>query len=138
MEGVEPFKVPRRTALLELDIPGWEGAAIRCYFDIPMGSFFDFERMTDTDDMSKLEAGIRRFADDFILEWNLTDDDGQPLTADADGIMYIPLAIAAKMLQAWKAAMLVPPAPLEEPSPNGSTSAAPSMEKEPSSASPPS
>ena len=122
MEG-KPFKIPRRTALLELDIPGWEEATIRCAFDIPMGMFFEFERLTDTEDMSKLETAVRRFADDMIIDWNLTDEAGNELTPDAEGIMHIPLAIAAAMLRAWKTAMLEVPAPLEEPSNNGATSA---------------
>jgi hypothetical protein len=58
------------------------------------------------------------------MEWNLEDADGQPLPADGDGMMAIPMDLTNLVVQHWVEAVAAVPAPLEPPSGDLNTLAA--------------
>jgi hypothetical protein len=58
-----------------------------------------------------------------LIDWNVEDDDGQPVPANLDGIRAQEIALNLAIINAWQTAMAGVPAPLE----SGSTSGEPSL-----------
>lgn len=114
------YRIKRRTAVIKFEGTDFDGAEVSCVFDVSLKTLFDFQSTAE----SEPENAFRRFGDEIITSWNLEDDAGNAIPADADGLLAQPPAFANALLAKWMEAMQAPPAPLG-PAPNsGSTSAA--------------
>ena len=130
------FKNPRRTARLIFDEGSpYQGAEVVCAFDVSLGMFFEFSQAGSEDMAAQREAFVR-FGDELLIEWNLEEDDGTPIPATGEGILRISAPFVMVIISKWQEAIQDVPAPLGEPSPNGSTSEEPSNLTEAPSASP--
>lgn len=58
-----------------------------------------------------------------LVDWNIEDDDGQPVPANLDGLRAQDIGLNLAIVNAWQTAMAGVPAPLE----SGSTSGEPSL-----------
>lgn len=95
------YEVPRRTARLVFEGTDYDGAEVVCRLDVPLQMFFDFQRMVgQSDDPDVIEQAFRRFSDDVLMEWNLTDA-GKPIPATAEGFLAQPPAFAMLILTKW-------------------------------------
>jgi hypothetical protein len=115
------FEVPIRTARLEFE--EWPNLFVRAVLDIPMGAFFDFQRMAASNDPGDQEVVMRRFGDDILLETNITVG-GEPIEATGDGFLRLPPAFALEIIQSWVRAIQEVPAPLGTPPSAGEPSGA--------------
>lgn len=108
------YEVPRRTLRLVFEGSEYEGAEVVCRLDVPLSLFFDFQRMAvQSDDPEVTEQAFRRFGDEVLAEWNLTED-GQPVPATADGFLHQAPAFAMLILSKWIENVGQSPAPLVE------------------------
>lgn len=131
------FRVERRTCVLEFDpqqFPEYAGAEIVCRLDINTEAFLDLERLQasiggdEAPDGEKVRAMLGFFADNIVKSWNLEDETGAPLPLTVGTLMELPPKLTLNLIPLWKAAAVGIGAPLEEPSPNGDTSAEPSIQ----------
>ncbi len=57
-----------------------------------------------------------------IVEWNLDDDDDEPVPATTEGLLSLDLDFGMKLVESWIAGMVVAPPPLPGSSPSGGNS----------------
>jgi len=119
------YRLPKRTAVLEFKGTDYDGAKVRTRLDgISLEEIFYFQRMAGADAKpEQLEEAMRIFGDRVILEWNLEDDDGQPIPYDgASSFLKQPAAFAMTIMSAWTEAAMGGARPLPQPSANGAQS----------------
>ena len=108
--AVRPYTVQRRRAILEFADPDYEGMHIETRLDVDLRTFLDLQTLAGgaDSDPEGLRAAFRMFGDEILETWNLHDEDGTELTADADGFLSLPPALGTAILGAWTAAATVP------------------------------
>tara|TARA_R100000049_G_C1904112_1_gene53281 strand:- start:382 stop:753 length:372 start_codon:yes stop_codon:yes gene_type:complete len=107
---VRPYTVQRRRAVLEFADPDYAGMHIETRLDVDLRTFLDLQTLAGGADADPdgLRAAFRMFGDEILETWNLQDEDGTELTADADGFLSLPPALGTAILGAWTAAATVP------------------------------
>ena len=107
--GVKPFTVQRRRAVLVFDDPELEGIRIEARLDVDLRTFLDLQELagvgTSETNPESLRAAFTMFGDQILEEWNLQDEDGTVLTADADGFLSLPPSLGTAILGAWTQAV---------------------------------
>jgi len=117
------FRVPHRTGLLVFQDKDYAGAKVRVDFSVPLGV-----NMKIADAREELAENPRfaytHFVEHGLVEWNLEDDDGNPIPATVEGIETLPLDFVLLMVREWSARIGEVPDPLDGTSNDGVTSAA--------------
>ena len=72
----------------------------------------------------------------YVKEWNLLDDDDQPVTPSPDALLDLDMDFVMAVVSAWTKAAVGVAAPLDEDSPSGETSLEASLPMETLSPSP--
>ena len=121
------FKLPTRTLRLVFD-EDYGDADVVVKLDVPIGLFIEIQDMVE--EGRQLDM-FRAFGEKVLVSWNLDDEEGKPLPANAEGMHAITPQFGAMLIQQWAEVVANPPAPLAETSDNGSMSAEPTMEKVP-------
>ena len=108
--GVKPYVVQRRRAILEFADPDYEGMCIETRLDVDMRTFLDLQSLAGGADSSPddLRSAFSMFGDEILASWNLEDEDGRVLPADAEGFLSLPPGLATKVLGAWTEAATTP------------------------------
>jgi hypothetical protein len=115
------FKIPKRTAEVSFaDGHEYHGATVTFNLDLPMG--FAFRYMNASLGSADHEAVLRDFGDKALTAWNIEDDDGNPIPANADGMLMAPPAFVLALMELWQEATQAVPAPLDETSTDSSGS----------------
>lgn len=128
------FEIGGDTAVLEFgEGTPLAGAVVRVSLDMSVRQFLDLQRTvnairktvkavgddaTDEASFDQWESAYKQFAETALLSWDLSRKDRQSgelvaISADFDGFMSLPFAIANAIFIAWSSA-------LSEPSPNSS------------------
>ena len=104
--GVRPYTVQRRRAILQFADPDYEGMHIETRLDVDLRTFLDLQTLAGGADAEPegLRAAFRMFGDEILESWNLQDEDGAVLSADADGFLSLPPALGTAILGAWTSA----------------------------------
>jgi len=108
---------------------------------LPLGDFLKVAELAGTGAGNGMKSAGQLFAAfaSALVEWNLEDDDGQPVPATLEGVHSQELDFMMTVVMAWIQAMSAVDTPLPGGSPNGVPSAlAPSLPMEPRSPNPPS
>jgi len=124
LNGTKPkkgFRIPERTARVAFEGTDYDGAEIKLKLSVSFAQFIALRESAMGEDQ---EFMARLFGETVLMEWNLEDEDGQPLPADGDGMMAIPMDLTNKVVQHWVEAVSGISAPLEQPSGDLSTLAA--------------
>ena len=124
------FRVAERLATIDFaeDSPFY-GVEARVKISIPFRTLFWFQRNASNTDGSAEEA-LSFFADDYLISWNLEDENGNPYPASAEGIKSVPdAALVTALMEGWIEAVTQVPDPLSKASANGHTSAEPMMQQ---------
>jgi hypothetical protein len=123
------YIVPRRTAVVTFSGTDWDGAEVRCRMDVSLDILLWFQRQGKHEnwgDSDVQEGVIKKFADDILLGWNLTEEDGSPIPCSSAGLSkQVPIGLTLVLFQKWLEECVTIPAPLVEPSPAGEPSAEP-------------
>ena len=101
--GVKPFTIQRRKAVLEFEQVEYEGMRIEAKLDVDLRTFLDLQMLAGSGDAnaSDLKDAFIMFGDKILEAWNLEDEDGNPVTADADGFLTLPPSVCTAVLGAW-------------------------------------
>lgn len=116
------FRVPRRSAVIEFEGTDYDGASIKCALDVSLDMLLWFQKRQGTEDADQLREAFLRFGDEIVTSWNLLGDGDEPLPATGEGFLGLPPAFGMLILNKWTEAVAAVPAPLVEPSRDGSTS----------------
>jgi hypothetical protein len=101
--GIKPYVIQRRRAILEFEEIEYSGLHIEARLDVDLGTFLDLQTLAGAGDAnpSDLRAAFSMFGDEILHSWNMTDEDGTVLPADASGFLSLPPALATKILGSW-------------------------------------
>lgn len=118
-------KEPKRTATFAFE-GDFEGIEVKCRLDVPIDLFLSFME-ADSSNAEVVRGAYRRFGDEVLIEWNLEDDDDQPIPANGDTLLERTPRFASLLLTHWREAAAEISAPLGQRSTNGARSPAPSI-----------
>lgn len=96
------FKVPRRDAVISFpEGHEYEGAEIKTKLDVDVRTFLEFQSVNETSSAKETKEMFSKFGDDVITGWNLVDDEGKAIPADAEGFLSLPASICIAIIGAW-------------------------------------
>ena len=115
----EGFKVTNRYGNIDFDEDSdYFGVEAKVKLSVPFDTLFWFQKNVSDEFETSLNA-LRKFGDEFLVEWNLEDEDGNPLPATGDGICSLPdYNLATNLMSGWIEAVVTPPDPLSNKSEN--------------------
>ncbi|HEU0072481.1 MAG TPA: hypothetical protein VFS30_00580 [Dehalococcoidia bacterium] len=99
------YQIPETIASLQFE-GKHDGLVIRASLDAPFGTALRFEELNkDTDRSAEdVRALMQEFAK-FLIEWNIRDRNNDPVPADFDGLMSLPVNFVVDLMAAWSRAM---------------------------------
>ena len=121
------FRLPEKTARITFEGTDYDGAEIRVRLSVSFAQFIALRESAQSEDQERM---ARLFGETVLMDWNLEDPDGEPILADGDGMLMIPLELSNLVVQHWVEEIAGVPAPLSEPSGDISTLAAASTAME--------
>ena len=121
------FRLPEKTARITFEGTDYDGAEIRVRLSVSFAQFIALRESAQGEDQERM---ARLFGETVLMDWNLEDPDGEPILADGDGMLMIPLELSNLVVQHWVEEIAGVPAPLSEPSGDISTLAAASTAME--------
>ena len=121
------FRLPEKTARINFEGTDYDGAEIQLLLSVTFAQFIALRESAQGDDQ---ETMARLFGETVLLDWNLEDADGNPIPANSDGMLAIPLELTNLVVQHWVEAVAGVPAPLLPKSGDTSMLAAASTEME--------
>ena len=112
------FRVPLRTArLVFTDL--YEGAEVVVRLSVPLGVAVSMAERENNEDPRPVYTSFVQFGLD---RWNLEDDTGSPVPMTVEGLESLPADLVMLMIDQWVRQIGNVPAPLAQPSSNGSMS----------------
>lgn len=116
----EGYKVQRRTAIIDFsDESPWYGVEATVIISVPFETLFWFQRNASSDDPDSSLTAIKRFGDDYLIDWNLEDSTGTPYPATGDGLSLVEdTGLVTSLMSGWIEAVVTPPDPLSDRSAN--------------------
>ena len=112
------FRVPLRTArLVFTDL--YEGAEVVVRLSVPLGVAVSMAERENNEDPRPVYTSFVQFGLD---NWNLEDDTGSPVPMTVEGLESLPADLVMLMIDQWVRQIGNVPAPLAQPSSNGSMS----------------
>jgi hypothetical protein len=127
----------RGSKVYELDFEGTDldGLHVKAK-SMSLGAFADLMAIFDEGGLTRenLDAIFDGFSN-VLLEWDVEDEEGNPVPATRDGLYSLDLPEAQAIIEAWRDAVTGVSRPLEQPSDDGSPSLAASIPMETLSAS---
>jgi hypothetical protein len=108
--GVKPYIIQRRRVILVFEEPEYSGIHIEARLDVDLRTFLDLQSLAGASESNAddLRAAFQMFGDEILSSWNLEDEDGRVLPADATGFLSLPPTLATKVLGAWTEAASTP------------------------------
>ena len=82
-----------RTKTFKLEDTSWAGTEVTVRDDLTIGEVQRF--------MTQDEETLMAWADDVLMDWNLTDD-GEEVPANAEGMEQVPLVLGLNLLAEWQ------------------------------------
>ena len=107
------FRIPDQTAHLTFSGTDYDGAEIWVRLNVSFRHYIALREAAEGDDQAKMAA---LFGGDVLMSWNLEDDAGQPIPANGEGMLEIPLSLAMLVVQHWVEAVSGVASPLPEKS----------------------
>jgi hypothetical protein len=103
---------------------------------LSIGALLEIGALADDDDMGSTAALVDKFAA-ALVEWNVEDDDGQPVGTDRDSVHGQDIQMILEIVDAWQHAAAGVSGPLAQRSSDGQPSEVVPLPMETLSASPP-
>jgi hypothetical protein len=128
------YRPERRVYRLRFEDPGMSGLVVRAR-SAPVGQFMGLVQLADqakasVEDVKRIDELFRGFAD-CLLEWNLEDDDGQPVPPTIEGLYGQDMDFALTIIFAWIEGIVGVTGPLGNSSSDGGRSEELSIPMEP-------
>ena len=101
--GVKPFTLQRRRAILLFKQEEYEGLHIEARLDVDLRTFLDLQMLAGSGEANAhdLQEAFTMFGNEILESWNLEEEDGTPLPADAAGFLTLPPFLGTAILTAW-------------------------------------
>ena len=106
------FRIPDKVALITFDGTDYEGAEVRAKLNVNFRYFSEIQATVAEDSTNGLKDA-EHFGDTALISWNLEDDDGNPIPANAEGMATIPVELVNLIVGNWAEAVSDIPDPLE-------------------------
>ena len=112
----EGFRVAKRTALIDFaENSPWYGVEARVTISVPFETLFWFQRNAENTDTDTSSEALKRFGDNYLVEWNLLDDDGKPYPPTGAGLASVDdSGLVGAIMLGWVEAVANPQANLSE------------------------
>jgi hypothetical protein len=114
------YRPKRKIYTLEFEDPDLDGLIVKVR-GLNTGQILDIDTARE-DGGDEAIRGLLELLATQIVEWNVEDEEGQPVPATLDGIRAQELAFNMAIIDAWQNAVTGVPAPLEQPSTDGEQS----------------
>ena len=105
------YKVAKRTAIIDFeeDSP-WHGVETTVAISVPFKTLFWFQKaVQDTENSETNQEALRKFGDEFLISWNVTDSDGNPYPATGEGLIAVEDSVLiTALMEAWVKAVVNP------------------------------
>jgi hypothetical protein len=102
--------VSRRTAIVDFEPDSqWYGVEVEVYTSIPFKTLLWFQSAAISEDQKQLIETYKVFARDFLISWNIEDEDNEPYPASVDGIMSVDSDLVNTIVLGWIEAVTNPP-----------------------------
>ena len=111
------FKIPERTITLNGFLDPFEGLEVVCTRNVSLDKYLALESAHHEGLLAKM---YQSFGDDFIVGWNLEDDDG-PIEPTGATMTALPADVCQLIVSTWLQEVAGVPSPLGQPSTNGIT-----------------
>jgi hypothetical protein len=112
---MKKFKLSQAKKIANITFEGtdYDGLEVKCSLDLPMKVVLDIQRLSvSEDDKDKLEAN-KIWCDKVLLSWNLVDDKGDVIPANAESaLMVAPSRLLAVLITKWAELVTEPSANL--------------------------
>ena len=110
----EGFRVEQRMATIDFaEESPWHGVEARVVTSVPFKTLFWFQRNAENTDAETTVAALRKFGDDFLIEWNVLDPAGNPYPASGEGVTQVDdSSLVQALMGGWIDAVVHPPANL--------------------------
>jgi hypothetical protein len=109
------FKLSDAQKIANITFEGtdFDGLEVKCSLDLPMKVVLDIQRLSVSEDENdKLEAN-KIWCDKVLLSWNLVDDKGDVIPANAESaLMVAPSRLMAILITKWAELVTEPSANL--------------------------
>ncbi len=109
---------PNRTAKLRFSDPAFSEAEVVIRLSVSFERLMAIQSIQEQDSQTN-EDMVRYLFDELVIEWNLEDDNGQPLPVDYKSAKKLPADFVGACVAAFGEAVGQPDAPLPEQSSNG-------------------
>lgn len=128
------FKVQAPTKTLTFEDTRWPEVEVVVRLSMSLEQFLEMQGLMANNDWGPV---LITFGDRCLVSWNLADVDGNPYPATGKGMAQVPdIVLAMEIINKALLAITEVPAPLGQPSGDGSTSAQPLIELAAASRSP--
>ena len=112
---MKKFKLSQAKKIANITFEGtdYDGLEVKCSLDLPMKVVLDIQRLSVSEDENdKLEAN-KIWCDKVLLSWNLVDDKGDVIPANAESaLMVAPSRLLAVLITKWAELVTEPSANL--------------------------
>lgn len=110
------MKRPDRIATLTFEGTDYDGGKVKARFNVSFADLFELDRLQEEEGF---QAVIARFVDDYLIDWNLEEDDGTKTPLTKEGLLSWPPDFFMLLLNAWRDELLSTANPLVKQSVNG-------------------
>ncbi len=131
------FKAPRKLFVLKFEDEKYEGLVVKAK-SLPVGQFLEMGELASgfakSDKKSfdpKIVVEMFSIFSKSLHEWNLEDDNGDPIPTTVDGLQTLELDFVMLLVEAWMDAIASVSVPLDKKSNNGGTPSTESLPMEP-------
>ena len=109
------FRIPDKVAVITFEGTDYDGAEIRAKLNVNFRYFSEIQSAIAEDNTNGLKVA-ELFGDHALISWNLEDNAGDPIPANAEGMTMIPVELVNLMVGNWAEAVSDIPDPLEKTS----------------------
>ena len=100
--GIAPYVLEPRTCKLQFDEDHqYHGIVIKARLDIDLKTFLELQELSTSEEVSNMRSAFRKFGDDIVIEWNIHDETGQEVEANAVGFLSLPPSLCSSIIESW-------------------------------------
>jgi hypothetical protein len=125
------FKLTKKTVVIDFaEGSPWYGVEAKVSLSVPFKTLFWFQKNASSSDSESAGEAIYHFGEQFLIEWNVEDEDGNPCPTTGEGVLNLDdTGLVTSLMSAWVEAVVQPSENLGNGSKGTATSEKQSMEQ---------
>lgn len=118
------FTRKTRVALIKIQGGDYDGLELKLSLSISMGDFIEFlkNRFGPESSLESQADAMSWFGEKVLIGWNMTEEDGTPVEANAEGFLSLEPAMVFTIISRWRESVTEIDVPLVSGSTDGDTS----------------